>query len=148
MSRFATVLKQFLLALALFASPLCAQAETAADAKGLSQQEFIKSIEVYDVKLEPHEKELLLDFIQNTSKEQQAKLGTLRDNLRNADARVFLRDILMLMDQEGSRSIFAKLADDQDPLLQLVSNLQLAGGGNSDAAQKIYRLIHSEEPSP
>lgn len=148
MSRFATVLKLFLLPLTLLASPLCTQAETAADAKGLPQQEFIKSIEVYDIKLEPHEKELLFDFIQNTSKEQQAKLGTLRDNLRNNDARILLRNILMLMDQDGSRAIFAKLADHQDPLLQLVSNLQLAGGGSSDAAQKIYRLIHSEEPSP
>ena len=100
MSHFATVLKLVLLALTLLASPLCTQAETAADAKGLPQQEFIKSIEVYDVKLEPHEKELLLDFIQNTSKEQQAKLGTLRDNLLNTDARILLRDILMLMDQE------------------------------------------------
>src|SRR5436190_14761445 len=108
----------FLLTLTLVASSLSAQAETAADAKALPQQEFIKSIEPYDVKLEPKEKELLLDFIQTTSKAQQVKLGTFRDSLRNADARVLLRDILMLMDQEGSQPVFAKLTGHQDPLLQ------------------------------
>jgi len=136
----------FCLALTFVFSTHVSLADTAADVEVLPQQKFMKLLESYKFKLEPGDRKLLVDFVQQVP-EPNPELAKLQKALGDADKALDARHFFAILDLEGSQSVCSKLTDHSDPLLRFVVNLYLTKAGDDNAATAIHKLIHSEKPT-
>ncbi len=122
-----------------------AYAESAADMEALPEKEFMRLMEDYELELSTIEKKAALDLAATLPADSKPEREALLVKLRDPAAKVPFPDIFVFSQQEGSQALFSKLALNPDPLLRFVANLELTGAGDTEAAQHIYDLIHSEE---
>lgn len=119
-------------------------AESAAEVEPLPDAEFMQQIENYPLTLSAEERQAVLQAIAELPSEGLPKVRVFRETLEHPLAKLQLRELMEFTTDQGT-AVHAKLAGNADPLLQFVANLQLAGAGDTAAAQRLYDLLHKQD---